>query len=388
MELAKPKIVVIDSATLGKVSRDYWNDDDFLRKKARTFITRLQNLGVFITFTATHIIELLRYKNEHVLQERLMFLRSIPFIAWLRPYDRSWLPGSIADLFLRELHVVLRNSTRNWRSIINEVRPDLWETGIGSEIFVEDSELWINIKRGALLLHEKEKYTVSMARTDAGNIKNMKVSEFLSLPLRTKDSRDSYGNQFAQELNKQLCKHGDKRLNYKQKVAIDFVNETLQDVKSVDELGGDLIQNLLECCSVPNQFISPDMTLEEFGELAVYAERLKLASRDLRPSVEFTISDVPPDTLPSYVLQRKLVSIQRKAERVSGSDMGDSYIAPLLLYTDGVEVDKRTCEFLKQLSRKQPKLSTLMGRFFTTPDYSRIPELFDYNLGNPNSFSY
>lgn len=115
--------------------------------------------------------------------------------------------------------------------------------------------------------------------------------------------------------------------------------------------------------------------MNEIGELAVYAQRLKSATECIVPPVELTIIDIPQDTLPSYVLERKLVSIQRKSERISGSDMGDSYIAPLIFYADGVEVDKRTNEYLKQVLRKEPEIASMVGKFFSSSDYSQIPDL-------------
>ena len=377
MTLAIPKMVVLDSATLGKVSRDYWSQNANSRDKARSFITRLQHLGVFIAFTLTHIIELLRHGDEQVVRDRLRFLRSIPLIAWLRPYDRSRLPGCIEDLLLRELHVVAHSSARNWREIVDEVRMDLWKTGIGSEMFVEDDELWATIKREADRLHEKEKYTASMARTDPGQISDVKLSEVLRLPIRPKEERGAYMRRFAKEMQRQLDQHGDKRLDCSHDVAIDFANRTLQDIKAIDEMGGNPIQRLLESVDVPLELVSPEMTCGELGELAVYAKRLKMISKSLRPLIELTMRDVPQDTLPSYVLERKLASIQKKAERVSGSDLGDRHIAPLIFYTDGIEVDKRTCEFLNQVRRNEPKLDSLMGRFFPSSNYSQIPELFD-----------
>jgi len=375
MSLYRPKIVVLDTATLGKVSRDYWAQDASSRDKARTLINRLRCLGVFITFTATHVIELLRHGDEQVIRDRVRFLRGIPLIAWVRPYNRSWLPGSIHDVLCRELHVVVHGSARSWREIVEQVRPDLWETGVGSEMFLENDEFWSTI-RGARL-HEKEKYTASMARTDAGEVKDMKICEALRLPLRPKEDRDAYTRRFAQELQRQLDHHGDKRLSYSHDAAIDFANRALRSVRAIDEMGGDPVQTLLACVGVPQGLVSPEMTMGEFGELAVYAERLKMISEDLRPSIELRIDDVPPTTLPSYVLERRLVSVQRKAERVSGSDLGDSYIVPLIFYTDAVEVDTRTFEFLNQVRRSEPKLASLMGRVFPSSDYSRIPELFD-----------
>jgi len=298
-------------------------------------------------------------------------------IAWLRPYEHSWFPGCIEDLLIRELHVMVYGSARNWRAIVDEVRPDLWETGMGSEMFVENDELWSTIRRESNRLHEKEKYIASIARTDPGQIRDLKISDVLCLPIRPKEERDAYMHRFAQELQSQLDQHGDKRFDCSHDVANDFANSTLQDIKAIDEMGGNLIQRLLECQDVLEEFVSPEMTIGELGELAVYAKRLKMISGSLRPPIELTMRDVPQDTLPSYVLERKLASIQRKAERVSGSDLGDRHIAPLLFYTDGIEVDKRTYEFLNQVRRNEPKLASLMVRFFSSSDYSQIPELFD-----------
>jgi hypothetical protein len=377
MTLAIPKLVVLDSATLGKVSSDYCDQDACSRDKARSFITRLQYLGVFVTFTLTHVSELLRHANEQVVQDRLRFLHSIPLIAWLRPYDHSWFPGGIPDLLSRELHVVVHGSARNWREIVDAVRPELWETGMGSEMFVEDDNLWSNIKRESKCQHEIEKYVASIARTDPGQIRDLKISDALRLPIRPKEKRGAYMHRFAQEMQKQLDRHGDKRFGCSHDVAIDFANSTLQDIKATDEMGGNPIQRLLEYQVVHREFVSPEMTIGELGELAVYAKCLKMISKSLRPPIELTMRDVPQDTLPSYVLERKVASIQRKAERVSGSDLGDRHIAPLIFYTDGIEVDKRTCEFLNQVRRNEPKLASLMGRFFPSSDYSQIPKLFD-----------
>jgi len=377
LTLAIPKILVLDSATIGKVSKDYWDSNIFLRNKARTFINRLQYLSVFVTFTATHLIELFRYGDEQVVQARLRFLRRIPLIAWLRSYDNSQLPGGIPDLLLRELHVVVHSKIREWREIVDAVRPELWEMGIGSKTFLDNDEFLSDIKRWSHHLLEKEIYTESIARTDPGQMSDVKLCEVLRLPLRAKEERDAYIDRFAQELQKQLEQHGDERFDNPQKAAIDFANSTLQDVKAVDEIGGNPIQILLKSVDVPLELLYPEMTCREFGELAIYANRLKKISKSLCPPIELTINDIPPDTLPSYVLERKLALIQRKAERVSGSNMGDRHITPLIFYSYGVEVDKRTYELLNQVRRKEPKLASLMGKFFPSSDYSQIPELFE-----------
>jgi hypothetical protein len=130
----------------------------------------------------------------------------------------------------------------------------------------------------------------------------------------------------------------------------------------------------LEQAGIPKELIDPEMTIGEIGELAVYAEQLKIFSRNLNPSCSISMRDVTPDTLPSYALERGLAGIQRKAERVSGSDIGDRQLAPLAFYVDVIEVDKRTFEYVRQLRRAEPNLDQLLGRFLASSDYIQIAE--------------
>jgi len=68
--------------------------------------------------------------------------------------------------------------------------------------------------------------------------------------------------------------------------------------------------------------------------------------------------DVPIDRCRLICLQ-KPCSNSKKAERVSGSDLSDQHLATLVLYADGVEVDKRTNEYLRQVERAAPGLAVL-----------------------------
>lgn len=377
MALVKHKIVALDSATLGEMSKDYWSQDGSSRDKVRSFIDQLKHFGIFITFTLTHVSELLRHGNEQVVQNRLRFLRSIPLIAWLRPYNRQWFPGGITDLLSRELHAIVYSSAQNWQEIITEVRLELWETGMGSEMFVEDCNLWSHIQKLCKNQHEREKYVVSVDRTDPGQVRNIKVRDISDMSIRPKKEIDSYVDWFALEMQKQLEYHGDRRFDCSYDASIDLANKTRQNIKDMDMMNGDIKQKLLEYQGIPKEFVTPGMTIAELGQLAVYAKRLKMISENLRPSIKLSMRDVPQNALPSYVLERNLASIQRKADRVSGSDFGDRLIAPLVFYTDGIEVDKRTYEFLNQVRRDDPKLAPLMGRFFRSSDYSQILKFFE-----------
>lgn len=376
MKLAIPKIAVLDSSTLGKIARDYWSADAKLRDKARKFLAEMLDRCVFIAFTLTHVSELLRHDNEQVVRDRIRFLRSVKLIAWLRPYDRKWFPGAISDLLARELHAVVYRSARGWDEVVQQVRPELWETGSGAEMFVDDVQLWSAIRSESKRQHEHEMYVASVARTEPTGVTNLSLRTLQNMPKRPKEEREDYMQRVAEVMKNQLDCHGDKRLRGTHKIASEFTTERLQDMQAIDALGSDMIYDVLEFGGVPKELVHPEMTVSEIGELAVYASRLHQLGEKLRPPREISMREVPADVMPSYSLERKLAFVQGKAERISGSDLGDSHIVPLIFYADGVEVDKRTLHYLKNICDANSRLSHLSRRFFRSSDYSEIPRNF------------
>jgi len=244
---------------------------------------------------------------------------------------------------------------------------------MGSELFGENDEFWSVIEQEAHRQHEMEMYVASVARTDPGRAMNIRLADALRLPIRPKEDREAYMRRFAEDMQKQLDQHGDKRFDQSHEAAMDFADGALNNVTDFEANGGDSVLALLNNIGVPLDLISPEMTIGEIGLLGVYAKQLTILSKKLRPPVILTAKDIPPDTLPSKVLEANLASIQRRASRVSGSDLGDGHIAPMVFYADAIEVDKRTFEYLEQVQRNQSRLSSLFGSFFRSSDYAVIP---------------
>lgn len=368
-----PKIMILDSATLNRISRDYWSDDSNRRDKSRDFVAKLRECGVFIAFSLHHICEMLRYNDENVIRHRLKWLQQLPLIAWLRPYNGDWFPGMISDLVERELHVVVNDSKKRWQEIISKVREGVWETGVGNEMFLEDVFLNSEFIK-TLKFHNRKEITVSsLVRSDPGRNRDVKIKEIRRQNTRTESEIKAYYSTFVSDMKEQLDLHGDKRLQESEKVARSIANHTTQSIGYIGTSDGDIVSELLKMSGIPKEFVNDEMTVGELAELAVYVKRLKLISSNLNPPIEVSINDVPPDTLPSYYLERQVAMIQQKAKRVSGSDIGDRHILPLIFYADAIEVDKRTYEYLNQIKRKEVGLASIMGHFFkSTNDYSQI----------------
>ncbi|HWA98039.1 MAG TPA: hypothetical protein VG713_06080 [Pirellulales bacterium] len=370
-----PKFLVLDTATLAKASCDYSSSRASAREKARTWVNRLQDNGVYISFALTHIIELIRHEDRTVFNDRLGFLRSLPQVAWVQPYDRNWFPGSIVDVFVRELHALIHDAKNTWKGIVDCVRPDFWQTGTGEELFVDDDVFWSVLRRHAIKQLDHQQYIASLSRTDPGRLGDLTIGELAEMPIRPKEERPDFAPTFVRDLEDQLKHHGDRRfITSSHKAAAHFVLEALRRVESIEAKTVDSFSGVLENWRIPSSEIRPSMTVKEVGELGVYIAQLDLFAQKLIPRANVTIGNAPPDSLPSYVLQRKLVAVQERAERVSGSDLGDRDFVPLALYANGLEVDKRTHSFLGQVVKRTPSLRGLIGEFFRCSNYSSIPE--------------
>jgi hypothetical protein len=371
--LVRPKLLALDSSTLGRLSNDFWSRDVTARDKARAFLCWTKSNDIFFAFTCTHVMELLRHNDQQIAHDRIRFLGTLPFIAWLRPYDRHWFPGSIVDLLLRELEVYMQDGDRGWLEIVKDVRQELWETGLGSEMFIDDENLWSGLRIEAQSNLQREIYLSSVARTDPARVGCVRLAELFEGSIRSREDRERFCRSFARTMCEQLKLHGDPRLQDQSAIALDFARMSLEGTDYLVENKTELVEALLLQTGVPRELISLDMTQDELGELCIYSKRIEMLGKRLMPRQQLSAVEVPPSALPAYDLERKLARLQKKANRVRGSDFGDAHIAPLVFYTDGVEVDKRTAEYLNQVKRKYPETASIMGFYFSSSNYSDIP---------------
>jgi hypothetical protein len=381
MALILPKIVVLDSATIAKSASDYWSAKPHLRAKVRKFLDDLAERAVYIGLTFTHLCELLRHRDDALANDRLKFLRQLQFVAWPRPYDRNWFPGTVVDVLARELSAAIQFTEGNWHQIVQAVRPTLWETGTGSEIIIDNDGFWSVLRIECARQHQAEKWIASIGRVNAWRIMDVTVEELLGLQERPADEWEPAVRRFAREMDKQLRQHGDERLNGTESVSKEFARATLIRSRDVAMSSGNFVYGIIAKAGIPLDQIHPKMTVADVGELGVYVEQLQIIARRMRPMAQVDIQRVPPETLPSYVVERELRSIQRTEQRVSGSNMGDAHIAPLILYADALEADKRTYGYLQRVRRRMPELGNLMNALIRSSDYSKIPLQLDSAFG-------
>ena len=374
MAILTPKFVALDSATLNKIAADHFSGEERLRTKAQSLVRQLAGGDVYITLTFTHLCELFSHKDRSKVDDRIRWLRGLPFIAWVRPYDGSWFPGGMTDIILRELHAIVHDGAIDWATVIGNVQPTLLETGVGSEMFVDRPELWELISQIGRRLEKNQQYIASVARAEDSDVGKTKLKHIMPIPPapQTEASKNRQLEKLAEGIESKLVKHGDERLP--PKAAADaFVNDPSLDIAKVDAIGGELGQAIMDFFGVPKELVSQKMTVEQVVELATHAKQLEIACKKLRPPASRKLTDIPPGSIPSFTIQRALTLEQNKADHVSGSDLGDQSLIPLAFYLDALEVDKRTHDHVRKIRQRDAKIAAHLRHVFRSPDYSSIP---------------
>jgi hypothetical protein len=364
MSITLPRIVVLDTSTISNLSANFWGADSSGLRQARSFFDYLKSTGTLVGLTLTHVGELLRHEQALIARDRIRFLKLIPLIAWIRPCSGDWFVGSLIDVVAREIDLVIKNLGITWLEVVQTSRQTLWEHGTGSEMFNEQSPVWPLIRRAATDHLSREQYVESMCRSRDEQVLKLTLGECRKTHPRLASLSDDARRHVAHKMSRDLKNHGDKRLQQLNEVASEFTQDSYNRMlRIIAESSENWIERLAESFDIPAAAINDNMTVEELGDLGTYTQQLRIFSKYLRLDRPLSVLDVPFSRLPSYVVQIELERRQWQATRVKGSDSGDRQIAPLTLYADFVDLDKKTSELLRQVKLDNPNLAELMGSF-------------------------
>lgn len=374
MNISLPKLVALDSATLGKICKDFWSGNPTKHAKAKRLIGELTDRSIYIVISYTHLCELIRHDDEVVANDRIRWLGLLPMVAWIRSHDGNWWVGGMLDVVLRELSAIVQHGAENWAEVIGYVKPLLLETGVGGDMFVDRPELWSMIRSKARQTLEKQIYIASLARVDTGEIYSRKFKEFDQkgeMPGAKFNEDLRQATAIAAEIEGKLSKHGDERLP-PQMAATAFVSDLWRDIADIKRIQGNPYRAVLEHFGIPIELVTPNTTIGEIGELGIYAKQLSFISKILDPTITVTLAEVPPASLPSFEIDRALMREQHRAPRVSGSDLGDCHVLALALYLDAVEVDKRTFDHVRKIYGRHKLIREYLKNVFRCSDYGEI----------------
>lgn len=356
---------MIDTFALNDMSRDYFHKDKVKRQKAYNFLNEFYSRGAMPIISWHHIEEMLSHKNDEISSRSIVFIHELPFVAVLKS-EIEWFIGSIVDIDMEEIKTILvyengieigftiQETCRNiykfcsGASIINPLMSNM---GILREVVLSKthkSKEMASISRAqSLKPHYKHKIS------DIKNMGNYTYSQAVT---------NAILNDMKSKLIKEIEEQGDKKISSAsaEQVATDFISDIKIDDSIVDVPMVDMIRK--------NSGLSKDefekiKSWEDLECVPIFKSRLELISEKFPESQKDKIVNLKEECCPTWLLWKEIYKIRVKAERASGSDINDAFLAGLCLYSDLTIVDKRTHEYLTQIKRKDISISKYMQRF-------------------------
>jgi hypothetical protein len=372
-KLSMHKIVILDNATLGRLSRDFCSRAVASQAKAVEFIQRLKLGGIYVGLTTTGLMELFAHADEKVVRGRYELLEQLPCVAWIRPYDGSWFVGDFTHVLLRELHEAVHGVRRPPHEVIDIVRENVWETGTGSDMFgdMQQRQVWEFFQRHTQPMQRRQVQVASLVRSEPTGIEKIRLRDLDASHFEFGEGCQAAIDKLIPLRAKEIRDHGDEKISGSELLASRQFYQSLTPMLRKFS-GGNLIDSVCNEHSIPRTLVTDSMTVDELTTLVKFSLQIKSFGMRLKPPTALTLSDVEISQLPIMKFEHRISEAQRKADRYRGSDFSDSRQAALSLYADAVEVDRRTYNYVRQISRNDPLLSLTASRIIKSTEYSKL----------------
>ena len=363
--ILSPKYVALDTATLANWSRYHWSSKHEEHCLAKSIRNDLQDRGIYIALSYSHLTELFQHEDGEVAKQRFLFLNLLPMIAWVRPRDHSWFVGGSVDVFYREIRAILHDGLRDKNSIVIKTRENLWETGVGEDMFQRDNvEVWDLMRNWAI---ESRQRDFQKARL---------------LPKRSLHEISNFKKLFQLQMQNELLLTGDARLVDASGLAKTFSDQIFEDViEDSALLNGDLSSVYLSR-GVPASMVSEQMTIGEIGELCARCKQLEPFVKELGCNIGENAMELALRYSFTHRLTWLLSRWQQGLPKASASNLGDGHLLALSHYVDAMEVDKRTMAFIKQVKRFDEEFDRQCFHAFSSGELSTLIDRIDRALSN------
>jgi hypothetical protein len=369
--LIQPLFVAIDSSILAFWAQEAFSQDPEPQTRARAVLKSLLDSNWVAVLCWHHFEELIRHPALHVAADRVAFLKSLPYVAWIANLVERDELGSIADLFAAEVKAIVVSDNLGLPALLTSVRQDIVRYGAPTEIAT--FEHWRDLRPLLAAKAPSEQEIASIVHAESTIKDNAKIAGLKNAPARGRDSLKQFLSSQAMELERILSLRGDPRIADPKHTATKFTKIMSNDIFGMLDRGGTPLDAFIKQFDVPESDISGTTTL---GEFKLMARRRKL-SRSAAERLGMDLDQIWPKLraakIPSEIIQQTIRRARKPAPRASGSDLGDDYLACLAPYVDAVVADKRTHEFLAQGSRRDHSFAQMVGFFAKVSSYIQLP---------------
>jgi hypothetical protein len=366
MELICPKLIVLDSSTLGFLARHQ------LTNAAARQVVELLNAGPLLPYlSGKHITELNQHADQNTRLGRMDLLSSLRLVASFSSPEGQPIFGSYGHLQRAEIFALLRDPSLTLDQLVKLVKP------IACSGCCSGKEL-VNANRSPLaylaytgaavgqVSHHPD--VASLNQTYGGAILRRRIRREHQYKLP--DAARLQGFQRAQlnwllgrlqELRDPRSQSANRLADVLTRKALDLITTFYQGTDS--GLLDDLLRQQFE---VEPQRLPSNATFEDAAYEVLFRNQMRRWETLLGYSSGFIYKRIQQSSLPTWIAWRELDSLTRNHGPALGSNIVDLALAVFALYLDYVQVDKRIFDSAGRATKKHSLLSTFQSKMFRT----------------------
>lgn len=177
------------------------------------------------------------------------------------------------------------------------------------------------------------------------------------------DFRQVVFNQYEWLVQK-LRIDGDKAIKKPEQTAASFLHEICADMKNVFDSGDDILEKLLAEAGVERSRLPLNPTIDDISFETIFIGYLKTHERRLNLPFGTLKQFIRQEQVPSWLVWKGLTRAIRRLRKAEASSFNDKLMLPFALYLDGVEVDKRIRNCVREGAPSDPFMGIVNERVF------------------------
>lgn len=373
--LLRPRYLAFDSSHLIQWADAKVSSHAPRRAEAQRFEAWLAGSGQVLLLCLHHIEEMANHEVDAIAAQRLRFLASLPFVAWIGAQpDRA--AGTVVTLFAEEVAAACGKPGATADQVRDLAKPRLIQAGSGAEMLGAEPEAWLQLRPVFAAQAAQTRKVVAFTRVNTVDIASKPMSELISGRLRRgQDLRrqlDLIGGAFAINIDRR----GDRRIDDPAALSTAFMQDVERLAGPMPPTAAELVFRVLAAQGVGSEDVRPESTVGEVLELVLFRGQLRVAAEAAGAPYADAVRAVRPDQIPSWSINQALERHLPDLPERQGGELTDTHLACLAAYADLTLVDKRTLEGVRRLRQKDPHVAGLLGRVERLARYEDAPSLF------------
>jgi hypothetical protein len=370
MNIIKPKSIVLDSSTINDIANDYAKN----KKQGLAFetIDFINDNGLIPIILHEHIEEICQGIDSKSAERSLKIISQFKNVYFVKSTNAfQHMIGSIKDITNAEINLAIQTNSISTKEITRCVKESAFILATGSDLLNRFYDSWIMLIEHFRNRVERKKEISSICNIEFGlkrgtRLKDLRKNELCSYS----KALNNMGLQ-KKLINDQIKLKGDPELSNHEKTAGEFHDNIEKDFQLIkEENSPKRIEDIAAIFGITEDEFKECKTIGDVCDLAVFKEQFAILWGG--PNIRRDGSRVKPQEIPSWSIIHTVADICRKSkDRASGSDIIDCNLAAMPLYCDYTIVDKRTNQFLQQVS-KMDQFKSLVNNFFKLPSYSQL----------------